>query len=148
MSRRLTVWLALASLLIPAGLAAAPQPDFMAQLVARSFFRGVVEGEVAVLAPLCANQVNFDGTLIKGTKAVRQQLAAMIKRARRQGLKLHKLLLLSYKEAVRQFGPPPARIARFIGPRDLIAVAAFQRSGAVAVLTRNGSFWRITALTD
>lgn len=136
-------------LLLPAGPAAAGEDDaFMARLVARSFFRGLVEGDLPTLAPLCARRVNFDGQVVKGAAAIRRRLEALVTRARERGLRLKKVQLLTYREAVRRFGPPPARIAVTPGRGTMVALAAFQRGGAVAVLGRVGRFWRVLALTD
>lgn len=123
--------------------------DFMAQLVAKGFFRALVDGEHKALVPLCApREVNFDGRIARGAKQVRQQLEAMATRAKRQGLKLRKVELLRYRDAVKRFGPPPPRLKGNVGPGMVVALGAFARRGAVLVLAKQGRFWRVVAVTD
>lgn len=121
---------------------------FMALLVARSFFRALLSGNVDAALPLCARRVSFEGAQVQGTKQLRARLLKMAGRARAGGLKLKKVELLHLERMVERFGPPPARLKRSISPRDLIALARFNKQGALAVLRRDGRFWRISVLSD
>ena len=134
--------------LIPAHVAAEDDALFMSRLVARGFFRALQDGEVAAMMPLCAEAVSFDGELVKGRAKVKARLARMVKRARANNLRLKKVLLLSYREAIKVLGPAPERLKGVLKPGMMVALAAFQRGGAVAVLAKRGSFWRVVALTD
>lgn len=140
-----------ASLLLLAAVPARAQQgdrEFMAQLVARTFFRGLLDNNVEALLPLCAEQVSLDGEAVKGRDALRPRLQAMATRARELGIQLRRVEVLSYQEVVRRFGPPPERLRRAVGPGQLVALARFSSLGAVAVLRRAGAFWKISAISD
>ena len=146
MSRPLT-----ATLLLLAVVPARAEPgdrEFMAQLVSRTFFRGLLANNVESLLPLCAEQVSLDGEVVKGREALRPRLQAMATRARELGIQLRRVEVLSYGEVVRRFGPPPERLRRSAGPGQLVALARFSSLGAVAVLRRVGAFWKISAISD
>ena len=132
----------------PFASAQAKKVDFMADLVARGFFRGLVGGQAASLEPLCSKRVSFDGRWVSGGKALSRELKKLVRRARRQQLKLRRIVLLPYDEAVKRFGPPPARLKGAGGRGRVVALAAFQRGGAAIILAREGRFWRVVALTD
>lgn len=119
-----------------------------AALVARGFFRALLDGRVSDLLPLCAESLNLDGQRVAAGPELRRALDALIQRARSETLILRGLELLSYAEMVGRYGPPPARLRASVGRRDLLAVARFNRLGAVAVLARKGRFWQVVALTD
>lgn len=132
----------------PVVSAQAKKVDFMADLVARGFFRGLVGGEASALEPLCSRRVNFDGRWVQGGKAVAQELKKLAHRARRQQLRLRRIVLMPYEDAVKRFGPAPTRLKDAGGLRRVVALAAFQRGGAALILAREGRFWRVVALTD
>jgi hypothetical protein len=125
-----------------------PKTDFMAELVAKTFLRALLEGDAAALAPLCAEAVNFDGEVVKGRAAVEKRLAEVISRARSRQVRLRRVLLLPALEAVKRFGPPPRRIASSLGAGAVVAIARFERLGAVLVLKRKGRFYQVVAITD
>ena len=135
-------------LLAPASVAAEDDALYMARLVARGFFRALADGEAAAMAPLCADVVSFDGQKVKGRKKIAARLKAMADRAQRANLRLKRVVVLTVKQAREKYGPPPERIKGELGKGRMVALAAFQRLGAVAVLARKGSFWRVVALTD
>lgn len=146
---RWTAWCLVALVLVVAGPAAADNDrEFMAQLVARTFFRSVLEGGGESVLPLCAPRVNLDGEWVKGREALTPRLRQMGQRAREQGLQLRKVVVVSYREAVRRYGPPPARLRGAVGPGKLVALARFNLRGAVAILGRVGAFWKVVAVTD
>lgn len=126
----------------------AAETDFMATLVTRSFFRGLLEGEVATVLPLCADRMSFDGQQVHGKQKIEQQLKQINQRARSHAIHLRRIQVLTYSEAIRRYGPPPARLKDSIRPGCLLALARFNTLGAVAVLKRNGPFWRVIAITD
>lgn len=147
--RRLYAPIAVVCLLAsPPALAQDKKVDFMADLVARGFFRGLVSGEAAALVPLCSGRVSFDGRLVQGSRSMVQELKKLVRRARRRQLKLHRIVLMPYEEAVKRFGPPPSRLKKVGGRGRVVALAAFQRGGAALILAREGKFWRVVALTD
>jgi hypothetical protein len=139
---------ALLVLLAPGAVGAPPSADFMAELVARSFFRAVLERDVAAALPLCADEVSFDGRRVRGKAELEKQLLQLAQRARARGLQLIKIVVLMAPEAVRRYGPPPARMRRSLPSGAMVALARFNHLGAVAVLQRQGGFWRVTALSD
>lgn len=122
--------------------------EFMARLVARTFFRGLIAGGTASIVPLCARRLNLEGQWVSGREAIGERLKAMARRAREQGLQLRRIEVISYREAVRRFGPPPERLRGAVGPGRMVALARLNRLGAVAVLQRAGAFWKVAALTD
>jgi hypothetical protein len=122
--------------------------DFMAKLVARSFFQTLLSGEITSLLPLCAKEVNFDGRRVKGVAPISVRLRAMNKRARQHGLRLTRLTLLTWTEAVKRYGPPPARLGLRGRGRRVVALARFNTLGAAAILERVGPLWKVTAITD
>src|SRR5512143_2925060 len=97
----LAAWLAVST------SAAAPPSsapaDFMAELVARSFFRAVLEGDVAAALPLCADEVSFDGQRVRGKASLEKQLQQLAQRARARGLQLLKIVVIPSREAVRRY---------------------------------------------
>lgn len=121
--------------------------DFMAKLVARSFFQTLLSGEITALLPLCAKEVNFDGRRVKGVE-IGGRLRSMNKRARQHGLRLTRLTLLPWTEAVKRYGPPPARLGLKRRGRRVVALARFNTLGAAAILERVGPLWKVTAITD
>ena len=136
-----------------AAIAAPPTPgaastDFMAELVARGFFRAVLERDVPAALPLCADEVSFDGQRVRGKANLERQLLQLAQRARSRGLQLLKVVVLTPREAVRRYGPPPARMRRSLPSGSMVALARFNHLGAVVVLGRQGGFWRVTGLTD
>jgi hypothetical protein len=124
------------------------ETDFMATLVTRSFFRGLLEGEVGTILPLCADTMSFDGTQVHGKQKIEQQLKQINRRALSHAIRLQRIQVLTYNEAIRRYGPPPDRLKGSIRPGQLVALARFNTLGAVAVLKRYGPFWRVIALTD
>jgi hypothetical protein len=136
--------LLLATMVVPARADAA---DYMAELVARTFFRGLLEGQPAPLAALCAREVNFDGVRLRGA-AIGERLRELAARARRKQLRLRKLEVISVAAALERYGKPPARLRRELVPGRAVALARFNVLGAAAVLARVGGFWRVIALTD
>jgi hypothetical protein len=92
--------------------------------------------------------MNLDGRRLRDRAELQQALEALSTRARQRGLRLRLLVLLDAREAVRRFGPPPRRIRGSFGPDRLVALARLSQLGAVALLRREGGFWRVTALTD
>lgn len=126
----------------------AENDDFMAQLVGQSFFRALFAGSLESLTPLCASSINFDGQIISGKEAIDRRLQQLIKQVRNNRLQLKKITILSYKEMIQRFGPPPIRLRSSIGPGRIIALGKFNTLGAIAVLKRQGHFWRVIALSD
>lgn len=120
----------------------------MATLVARSFFRGLLEGDVSTVLPLCTDSMSFDGEQVHGREKIEQRLKQINHRARAQGLQLRRIQVISYREAIRRYGAPPARLRNSVRPGRLIALARFNVLGAVVVLKRDGPFWRVNAITD
>jgi len=120
---------------------------FMAELVARSFFRALLAGDVKALLPLCAKRVNLDGRWVEQPR-LSAELLRLTERARSTALKLRRVKLVSYAEMVKRHGPPPKRLAGAVSRRDMIALARFNRLGALAVLTKQGRFWRVAMLSD
>jgi hypothetical protein len=121
---------------------------FMPELVARTLFRGLLEGTPAVVMPLCAEKVNLDGEWVSDKQELGRRFAAISRRAREQGLQLRQITVLSYAEAVRRFGPPPARLRDVARPGTQIALARLSALGAVVILRRVGPFWKVAGLTD
>jgi hypothetical protein len=121
---------------------------FMPELVARTLFRGLLEGTPAVVMPLCADKVSLDGEWVSDKQELQQRFTAMGRRAREQGLRLRQITVLSYTEAVRRFGPPPARLKDVARPGTQIALARLSALGAVVILRRVGPFWKVAGLTD
>jgi len=140
--------LLLASLLLATGAGPARAADFTAELVARTFFRSLLEGRPEMALQLCAAEVNLDGKRVRDRAELRRALDAISTRARRRSLGLRQLLLLEPGEAVRRFGPLPHRLRGSLGTGRLVALARFNQLGAAAVLRREGGFWRVTTLTD
>ncbi len=126
---------------------AAPRDAYLAELVARSFFRGLLEGQPETVLPLCAAEVNLDGERLRGP-ALGARLRELSTRARQKGLRLRKLVVLTAEEAVRRYGPPPSRLRGSVVPGRAVVLARFNQSGVVAVLARGPGLWRVTALTD
>jgi hypothetical protein len=143
----LAVVTALLLLLVPRS-SAAGDDAFMARLVARSFFGGIIGGEVGSVLPLCGSRFSFDGDMATDVKQIRQRLGRVNARARQLGLQLRKVIVLGYREAVERYGPPPARLRNVLRPGCMVALARFNMRGAVAVLERQGAFWKVVALTD
>jgi hypothetical protein len=127
---------------------AQPSRDFMVKLVSRGFFRALIEGETETLLPLCAERVNLDGQVVRSREALKKRFQQMSRRARRLGIRLKKIQVISYAEAVERFGAPPRRLQSEVRPNTMVALARFNSRGAVAVLKRSGTFWRVVALTD
>lgn len=144
---RLLVWLLLLTSSAP--IHADNDREFMAQLVARTFFHALLDGADAKAAlPLCAARVNLDGLWVENREELARHLERMSLRARQHGLRLKKIVILSHAEAVRRYGPPPDRLRGAAGPTRLVALARFNVQGAVAILGRTGAFWKIVAITD
>ncbi len=100
------------------------------------------------MVPLCADEVSFDGEKVKGRSKLGKRLGEVARRARRASLRLRRIVLLPYKEALDKLGPPPERLKDAFKPGRMAALAVYQRLGAVAVLAPKGPFWRVVALTD
>ena len=120
---------------------------FLAELVAQSFFRGLLDGRLKAIMPLCAKRVRFEGRWVERA-ALRHELSILISRAHRHALKLRALVILDLAEMIRRFGPPPKRLRIALRRGDLIALARFNHLGVVAALRREGDFYRIHLLTD
>jgi len=135
------------SLLLGSTAAAERDSDFMAELVARTFFRALVEGDPTTVAPLCARRVNLDGTWAEG-ETLLGRLRAISRRSRELGLQLRRVVVIPYTEAVRRYGEPPLRLRQAIARGGRVALARFNTLGAVAVLRRAGAFWKVIAVTD
>ena len=127
---------------------AQPEVDYMATLVARSFFRGLLGPDPAATLPLCADRLNLDGDWVQGEAAIKARLVQMGKRARQHGIRLQRVLVIPYREAVKRFGPPPERLKGCVGPGRLVALARFNAMGAVAILTKRGGYWKVAGITD
>lgn len=127
---------------------AQPNRDFMVKLVSRSFFRALLEGEMEAVLPLCAERVNLDGQLIRSKEALKKRFTQISRRTRQLGIRLRKIQVISYAEAVERFGAPPQRLKPEVRPGTMVALARFNSRGAVAILKRSGTFWKIVALSD
>lgn len=152
--RRLRLCILLGGLLVaPCGAAAAAPrlkvgPEVIVGLVAKGFFHAVLEARLNDALAVCAPRVAFEGKWVSGETELQQELSRLIDRASSQTLQLRRVDVLSYREMVRRFGPPPNRLRQIVRPDDMLALARFDRRGAIAVLRQEGSFWRIAALTD
>jgi hypothetical protein len=122
--------------------------EFVAELVARAFLRAILDGQTATALPLCAEQVNFDGRLVRGRQALEEALQRLQQRARRLSLRLQKIVVLPATFARRRYGPPPARLADAVAPGRMVALARLSSAGVVVVLRQQGGLWRVIALTD
>jgi hypothetical protein len=138
----------LALLLLAIGPGRVRAADFTAEMVARTFFHGLLEGRPEAALQLCAAEVNLDGQRVRDRGELQRALGAISTRARSRSLSLRQLLLLEPGEALRRYGPPPRRLGDALRPGRLVALARFGSLGAAAVLRREGGFWRVTALTD
>lgn len=121
---------------------------FMAQMVATSFVRAVIGGQIDTAVPLCAPRVSFDGRWVEGEKPLRAALSRVIARARRVRLRLRTVEVLSHAEMVGRYGPAPSRLKGAIGKSDLFALALFGRLGMVVGLERQGRLFRVKLLSD
>jgi hypothetical protein len=129
--------------------ARAADEQYMVELVARSFIRGVLAGDVQSLLPLCSAEVSLDGQPAKGAGALTEALGRLVKRARENELKLEHLVVWPVAVALQRFGPPPRRMQAVIKPGRWVALAAFkQATGVVLILARERGFWRVVGLTD
>ena len=132
----------------PSRVTADGDREFMAKLVAQTFFRGLLEGSILSVVPLCAKRVNLDGHWVQDHKELEKRLRTIGIHAREHGVKLRRVVILDYGTVTRRFGRPPARLRGAAGPGKLIALVRFNTVGAVAVLGRVGAFWKVVALTD
>jgi len=146
--RRLVMGTCLSLMLCLTPTRGGAEVDFMAKLVARSFFQTLLSGEISAVLPLCAKEVSFDGQRVRGADLISDRLRSMNKRARQHGLRLVRLQLLTWTEAVKRYGPPPARLGLRNRGRRVVALARFNTLGAAAILERVGPLWKITAITD
>lgn len=142
------VALLLAVFAVPRPEAAAEPADVTAELVARSFFGGLLSGQTASLVPLCAREVSFDGEWVRDETALRAKLEQMSTRARQRGLRLKLVQVMPVDEAVRRYGPPPRRLRPSLARASRVALARFNVRGAVALLRLESGFWRLIAITD
>lgn len=130
------------------GRAAAAEDPTLGALVARTFLQAVTDGDVDTALPLCADEVDFDGTVRKGRLAVRAALLAM--KQRMGGHRAVRFVtVLSFEEARRRFGPPPERL-HLPGPARGMQVgfARFGRLGLVVFVAPVQGRYRVVALTD
>lgn len=124
------------------------RPDFVAELVARSFVRALLEGDAPTALGLCAERVSMDGEWAQGRAAIEAQILAMQGRVRTFGLKLQHLAVLPHAEVVRRFGPPPERLRGVAGPGRLVALARLNTLGVAIILGRAGGLWKVVGLSD
>jgi hypothetical protein len=125
-----------------------PDDRFLVRLVAQSFFRSILEGNVKAASPLCDVRVNFDGILVQGHEAVEQRLRTVAARAKRFQLHLQQVVLLSQAEMQQRYGPAPKRLRDVAKKGVYVALARFDRGGAVAMFARRNRFWRMVGLSD
>lgn len=116
-------------------------------LVARTFLQSLSDGDVQAAVPLCADEVDFDGALRKGRKAVR---AALEKMKKRMGghRRARYVTVLSLEDARHRFGPPPSRLRLPSVGSILVGFARFRRGGLVAFVAQMQGRYRVVALTD
>ena len=138
-------------LLVPSAQGAEPPAakgkiPLLAVLVAKTFLRAVVDRDLKTAAPLCADTVDFDGQTVKGAKAVRKRLAALLAKMKIRR-RLRKVAVLTLARAQKLFGPPPARL-KLAGKDLVVAFGRFRRGGLVVVLAPEKDRWRVIALTD
>jgi hypothetical protein len=134
-----------------APLAAAPEgsdgPPALGVLVAQTFLRAVAEGDLRTAAPLCAETVDFDGSVVTGADAVRGRLEKL-RKAVPEGLVLRKIVVMRLAQARRLFGPPPSRLKIPTGGDVLVGFGRFSRGGLIVFVAPERDRFRVVALTD
>ena len=120
--------------------------DFVADLVARTFVRGLFDGNVAELGPLVADRVSFDGELVQGA-AVRERLALVARRARAAG-QPRRLVLMTFAKAQARFGEPPSRLRAIGLPGTVIGFARLDRGGLITIVKKVDGRWKVAGLSD
>lgn len=129
------------------GAAGRTEDPTLGALVARTFLQSLSDGDVKAALPLCADGLDFDGTLAKDRAAVK---AALQKMTARMGghRRVRYVTVLSLAEARRRFGPPPARLGLPSGGSVLVGFARYRRGGLVAFVAEVQGRYRVVALTD
>lgn len=118
------------------------------ELTARAFFSAVLRADIDGAARLCADPVNFDGESASKRAQILNKLRQMSDRARTKRLRIRALQVLTTAEMTKRFGKPPRRLRKSVGSRDLIALVAFDKRGAIAVLRKTRGVWRVHAVSD
>ncbi len=131
----------------PAAPAAPSALPTLGVLVAQTFLQSVVARDLRTAAPLCAERVDFDGTVETGAAHVRARLKALLSRVDRQ-LRLRKVVVMTLAEARQRFGPPPARLHLPTSKEILVAFGRFRRGGLIVFVAPEQDRYRVVALTD
>lgn len=121
----------------------------MAERVGRSFFEAILAGNTQVALRLSGRRVNFDGHLTQNIDEIKAQYRKMSERAVALGLRLKSVQTLDKNQMLKKYGPPPKRIRGETSNQNAqFVLARFNRKGAVAILAKQGIFWRVVAITD
>jgi|GEM_PF-4397597 hypothetical protein len=133
-------------LLLPMSAFAAK--DDMAERVGRTFFEAILSGKVEIAMRLSAAKVNLDGHYFEKLEQIEIQFRRMSERAAALGLRLKSVRTLDRRQMFKRYGPGPKRIRPETKLKAQFVLARFNRKGAVAILEKQGLFWRVVAVTD
>lgn len=139
---------ALAVALAPFAALADPPVDPTAGLVAQGFVVALLGGDVGTAEGLAAAPFSFDGTVTADAAALHAALVELAEGNRLRGRRFLRIEAMSAEEAVRRFGPAPARVRALAAPRTVVALVRLSRGGIVLFVHRVGSFWRVVGVTD
>ncbi len=125
----------------------AKRPDYIAVLVARSFLRALEERDSKQSVTLCADSVNFDGQVVSGATKVETHMKDLVKRFP-AGYRFRTVFFLSYRDAIKRFGPPPRRLMPSRLKGSVVAFGRLEHKGLVVFVTKVKGRWRVIALSD
>ncbi len=122
-------------------------PDYVAVLVSRTFLRAIAEGDLKQAVSLCGPTVDFDGHTASNPTTIQKRIADLIHRFP-DGYRFRTVVMMSYKQAVERFGPPPQRLNPSSLKGSVVAFGRLPYKGLVLFVSKRSGRWRVVAMSD
>lgn len=127
-----------------------PAVDYLGEMVGRNFLDQTVNKDHTRASLLCAETVNFDGTIVKGTDKIAAHLKTVFS-SHPADIHFKKILTMPGKVAIEKFGPFPTRLGKINIERALVVFGRRKSGGLVVILEEDkiiAGQYRVVALTD
>lgn len=138
-------------LLLNQQIAGEHKGDQLSEMVGKNFLDQIANKNYKRAAKLTAEEVNFDGEVIKGEEAITKRLKSMIA-AHPAQIHFRRVFYFTGSDALDRFGPLPKRLKGIDLSKSSVLLGQREKGGVAVVLQQvtdsTGSWPRVVALTD
>jgi hypothetical protein len=126
------------------------QLDPLGEMIGKSFLDHISAKDWKRSSSLMANEVNFDGEIVKGEGKIQKKLKVMLEDHKAE-IHIKRIYFFSGEDALKKFGPLPVRLKSVDLKKSIVVLARRKAGGLVIVLQEVANIeknWRVVALTD